>query len=103
MSFAGSSAGKEFWIAGNPSSIPGLERFNWKKDRLPTPVFTGFPGGSDGKEPAPKAGDLGLNLRLNDPLQEGIATHSVFLPGESSQTEEPGGLQSMGSQRVRHD
>ena len=27
----------------------------------------------------------------------------VFLPGESSWTEEPGGLQSMGSQRVRHD
>ena len=27
----------------------------------------------------------------------------VFLPGESPQTEEPGGLQSMGSQRVRHD
>ena len=28
---------------------------------------------------------------------------SVFLPGESPRTEEPGGLQSMGSQRVRHD
>ena len=27
----------------------------------------------------------------------------VFLPGESSQTEEPGRLQSIGSQRVRHD
>ena len=27
----------------------------------------------------------------------------VFLPGESPGTEEPGGLQSMGSQRVRHD
>ena len=27
----------------------------------------------------------------------------VFLPGESLWTEEPGGLQSMGSQRVRHD
>ena len=28
---------------------------------------------------------------------------SVFLPGESPWTEEPDGLQSMGSQRVRHD
>ena len=28
---------------------------------------------------------------------------SVFLPGESPWTEEPGGLQSIGSQRVRHD
>ena len=31
-----------------------------------------------------------------------MITHSVFLPGES-QTEEPGRLQSMGLQRVRHD
>ena len=28
---------------------------------------------------------------------------AVFLPGESTWTEEPGGLQSMGSQRVGHD
>ena len=32
-----------------------------------------------------------------------MATHSVFLPGKSSLREEPGGLQSMGSQRVGHD
>ena len=30
-----------------------------KRDRLPTPVFTGFPGGSDGKESACNVGDLG--------------------------------------------
>ena len=30
-----------------------------EKDRLPTPVFMGFPGGSDGKESAYSAGDLG--------------------------------------------
>ena len=34
----------------------------------------------------------------DDALEEG-----VFLPGESPWTEEPGGWQSMGSQRVRHD
>ena len=32
----------------------------WRRDRLPTPVFLGFPGGSDGKESACSAGDLGL-------------------------------------------
>ena len=32
----------------------------WRKDRLPTPVFLGFPGGSVGKESACNAGDLGL-------------------------------------------
>ena len=31
-----------------------------------------------------------------------MATHSVFLPGEFPWTKEPGGLQSVGSQRVRH-
>ena len=30
-----------------------------RRDRLPTPVFTGFPGGSDGKESACNVGDLG--------------------------------------------
>ena len=31
----------------------------WKRDRLPTSVFLGFPGGSDSKESACNAGDLG--------------------------------------------
>ena len=31
----------------------------WKKDRLPIPVFLGFPGGSAGKESTRNAGDLG--------------------------------------------
>ena len=32
-----------------------------------------------------------------------MATHSSILPGESPKTEEPGGPQPIGSQRVRHD
>ena len=36
-------------------------------------------------------------------LQEGMATHSSILAWRIPWTEEPGGLQSMGSQRVRHD
>ena len=44
--------------AGNPGSIPGWERSPGERDRLPTPVFMGFPGGSDGKESACSAGDL---------------------------------------------
>ena len=31
----------------------------WRRERLPTPVFMGFPGGSEGKESAFKAGDAG--------------------------------------------
>ena len=39
--------------------IPGSGRSNWRRDRLPTPVFLGFPCGSAGKESACNVGDLG--------------------------------------------
>ena len=42
------------------------------------------------------------SLGGEDPLEEGMATHSVFLPGEFPWTEEPGGLQSMGLQSRTH-
>ena len=38
-----------------------------------------------------------------DPLEKGMATHSRILAWEIPQTEEPGGLQSMGSERVTHE
>ena len=38
-----------------------------------------------------------------DSLQEGMATHSSILAWRIAWTEEPGGLWSIGSQRVRHD
>ena len=38
-----------------------------------------------------------------DPLEKGMATHSSILAWRIPWTEEPGGLQSMGSLRVRHD
>ena len=53
MDFTGSSAGKQSTCnAGDPGSIPGLGRFPGRRDRPPTPVFFGFPGGSDGKKSA---------------------------------------------------
>ena len=42
------------------------------------------------------------SLGREDPLKEGMATHSRILAWRIPWTEEPGGLQSMGSQRVRH-
>ena len=42
-------------------------------------------------------------LGWKDPQEEEMATHSSILSWKISWTEEPGGLQSMGSQRVRHD
>ena len=47
--------------------------------------------------------DLGLIPGLGRSPEDGTATQSLFLPGESPQIEEPGGLKSMGSQRVGHD
>ena len=43
------------------------------------------------------------SLGGEDPLEKGIATHSSILAWRIPWTEEPGGLQSMGSPRVRHD
>ena len=43
------------------------------------------------------------SLGWEDPLEEGMATHTSILAWRISWTEEPGGLQSMGSQRVRHN
>ena len=59
------------------------------------------PGGSDGKESTCNVGDLGLIPGLG--RSPGGGHSPVFLPGESPRTEEPGGLQSMGSQGVGHD
>ena len=43
------------------------------------------------------------SLGQEDPLKENMAAHSSILAWRMSWTEEPGGLQSMGSQRVGHD
>ena len=42
-------------------------------------------------------------LGLEDPLEEGMATHSGILAWRIPWTEEPGRLQSMGLHKVRHD
>ena len=56
-----------------------------------------IPGVSNGKESAFKAGDRVQSLAQKDALEEGMATHSSILAWRISQTEEPGGLQSLGS------
>ena len=51
------------------------------------------------KNPPFKAGDLGRALGPEDPLEKEMANHSSVLAWKISWTEEPGGLQSMGSQK----
>ena len=62
-----------------------------------------FPGGSEIKASACNAGDLGLTPGQEDPLEKEMATHSSILAWKIPWTEESGGLQSTGSQRVGHD
>ena len=62
-----------------------------------------FPGGSNGKESACSVGDLGLIPGLGRYPGEGKGYHSSILAWGIPWTEEPGGLQSMGSQRVKHN
>ena len=64
----------------------------WKRDRLPTSVFLGFPCGSANKESACNVGDLGLIPRSGRSPGEGIGC-----PLQYSDLENPG------SQRVGHD
>ena len=61
-------------------------------------ICSGFSGSSDGKESARNAGDLGLVLGQEDPLEKGMATHSSIIAWRIPRIEEPGGLQSMESQ-----
>ena len=65
------------------------------------------PGGASGKESAcycrrSKRRRFDPWIR-KIPLEKGMATHSSVLAWRIPWTEEPGGLQSMGSQRVEHD
>ena len=65
--------------------------------------ISGFPCSSVGKESACSAGDRVQPLGQEDLREEEMATHSSILAWRIKWTEEPGGLQSMGSQRVGHD
>ena len=62
-----------------------------------------FPGGSDDKEFAWNAGDPLWSLGWEDPLQKQMATHSSILAYRIPWTEESGGLESLGLQRVGRD
>ena len=63
----------------------------------------GYPGGLGVKNPPAVQETQVQSLGIKDPLEKEIATHSSILAWEMPWTEEPGGLQSMGSQRVGHD
>ena len=73
------------------------------KHRGVTYVMMGFSGGSDGKESACNAGDLGSIPGLGRSPLEGNGYSLQYSHLENSTDRENGRLQSKGSQRVRHD
>ena len=70
---------------------------------LATSLETRLPGGSVAKNHLPVQEMRVRTLGEEDLLEEELATHSSILACKILWTEEPGVLQSMGSQRVRHD
>ena len=69
--FPGSSAGKESACSMKPQFDSWVRKMPWRRDRLPTPVFLGFPCGSDSKESSCNVGDLGLIPGLGRSRKEG--------------------------------
>ena len=69
--------------------------------------YWGFLGGTSGKEPSCQCRSHrrhGFDPWVgNDPLEEGMAVHSSILAWRIPWTEEPGGQQSIGSQKVGHN
>ena len=76
--------GQRLWFPGRGGQAPSLGVF--------------FPGGSDGKESACDARDPSPILGQEGPLEAGMATHCGILAWRIPWMEEPGGLQSRGSQ-----
>ena len=62
-----------------PVPFLGQEDLLEERDRLPIPVFMGFPDSSDSKESAYSMGDLGLIPGLGRSQEKEMATHSSIL------------------------
>ena len=104
LGFPGSSAGKESTSnAGDTSSIPRSGSSPGEGIGYPLQDSGACQVDQTVKESACNVGDLGSIPGSGRFLEKEMATHSSTLAWKISWTEEPGGLQSMGSQRVRHD
>ena len=87
--------GGAWWAA-----VHGVAKSRTRLSDFPSLLeFLGFPSGSECKESACNAGDLG-SIPGSDPLEKEMATCSSILAWRNPWTEKPGRLQSMGYQRV---
>ena len=102
--FPGSSAGKgSVCNAGDPSSIPGSERSLAKGIGYPLQYSWASLVAQLVKNLHTMQETWVRSLGWEDPLRRAWQPTPVYLPVESSWTEEPSGRQSKGSQRVGHD
>ena len=98
MGFPGSSAGKRICLqCRRPWFESWVRKIPWRGDRLPTPVFMGFPGGSDGKKSACNVGDLGLIPGLERSSEGGHGN-----PLQHSRLENPHGQRSLAGYSPGH-
>ena len=98
----GNSERLYFW--GAPKSLQMVISAMKLKDAYSLEAsLRNFPGGSEVKASVSNAGDLGLIPGSGRSLEKETATHSSILAWRIPWMEEPVRLQSMGSQKVRHD
>ena len=102
--FPGSSAGRESACkAGDPCLIPGSGSFPGEGIGYPL-QYSWVSLVAQLVKNLPAMWEACVwSLGWEDPLEESMATHSSILAWRIPWTEEPGGIQSMGLQRVRHD
>ena len=103
MGFPGSSAGKKFACnSGDSGSIPGSGRSPGEGTGYPLEYSWASLVAQTVKNLLTMQETWVRSLGWEDPLEEGMVTHSSILVWRSPWTEEPGRLQSIGSQRVEH-
>ena len=104
LGFSHASVGKESTCnAGDPGSIPGTGRSSGEgTDSLLHYAWASLVAQMVKNLPTMRETWV-QSLSWEDPLKKGMATHSSILAWRIPWTDEPGRLQSMGSQRVGHD
>ena len=104
MGFPGSSARKESACnAGDPSLIPGFGRSPGEGIGYPLQYSWASLVSQTVKNPPAMQETWVRSTGWEDPLEEGMATHSSILAWRIPWAEKPGGLQCIGSQRIRHN
>ena len=98
------NSGAPRWLSGKESACNAGDVVSFPgSGRCPGDCVAASPNGSVVKNLPAMQETWVLSLGWEDTLEEEEATHSRMLAWEIPQTEGPGGLQSMGSQRVGHN